>query len=69
MESRVEGNIRGICPNCGTDIKNYYCDMSIDGDEMHHYFICPQCGGAGSEEYKLQFDSNSVIIGFEIDEE
>lgn len=68
MEKYVEGNTRGICPNCGMNIENNYCDMSIDGDEVHHYFVCPQCGGAGSEEYTLQFISNSVIIDFEIDE-
>lgn len=55
------GNTVGVCTKCGnTELE--YCDNAIDGDEVHFYYTCPNCGGAGCETYVLEFECNTVII-------
>ncbi len=61
MEREVIGNKSGFCPNCGKEIVEWDGN-EIDGMEVHFYFSCPNCGGAGCEVYTMQFDSINVIL-------
>lgn len=51
----------GYCPYCGNESLEYG-DNEIDGEEVHFYYVCPKCGGAGSETYILDFYNNSIVI-------
>ena len=51
----------GVCAHCGST-KLEYGSNEIDGDEVHFYFTCTNCGGAGCETYTMEYTNTSVII-------
>lgn len=61
MEREVIGYKSGYCPNCGAGIAEYDGN-EIDGMEVHFYFSCPSCGGAGCETYLMEYDSSNCLI-------
>ena len=51
----------GECAHCGSTELEYGSNV-IDGDEVHFYFVCQNCGGAGCETYTMEYTNTSVII-------
>ena len=51
----------GYCAKCGNLIEEWD-GSEIDGYEVHFYYSCPVCGGAGCETYVMEFTHNSCIV-------
>ena len=61
MEKEYIGYKSGYCPKCGALIEQWDGN-EIDGYEVHFYFSCHKCGGAGCETYFMEFDSINCIV-------
>jgi predicted RNA-binding Zn-ribbon protein involved in translation (DUF1610 family) len=63
MEKEYVGNVSGYCPKCGVEIApDDWCGSEIDFGEVHFYFTCHNCGGAGCETYLMEYASTNLII-------
>ena len=67
MEKRFNGFKSGICPNCGEKGEFTFRNYEWDGNELHHYFICPKCGAACCDYYTVEYSNTDGIIDFDID--
>lgn len=60
MEREYISYKMGYCAKCGSN-EIEYNNNEIDGNEVHFYYTCSKCGGAGCETYILDFECNTVI--------
>jgi len=57
----VEGEGQGRCPHCDSENLDYQ-GIEIEGDYCWYPFWCDDCGGVGSEDYKMVYLNSEVDV-------